>query len=84
MNGEDLPPGIWEQAVQAQMQLEKRRQAVPQKPDVPEDVSKLVQARQAARDQKDWAESDALRAQIAALGWQVKDTPDGPVVEPVE
>jgi cysteinyl-tRNA synthetase len=48
---------------------------------VPGEVLRLVEARQEARGRKDWAASDALRAQIAALGWQVKDTPDGPVVE---
>ena len=80
-DGEDLPPGIWEQAVQAQVQLDVQRQAEPHKPDVPEEIIRLVQARQTARDQQDWAAADALRAQIAALGWQVNDTPDGPVVE---
>jgi len=28
---------------------------------------------------EDWAQSDALRDEIAALGWAVKDTPKGQV-----
>ncbi len=46
------------------------------KPD--EEVLQLVEQRQAARQDRDYAKSDALRDQIAALGWVVKDTPDGP------
>ncbi len=40
----------------------------------------LVEARHSARLRKDWAASDALRAQIEDLGWQVLDTAEGPVV----
>lgn len=52
--------------------------AVPQ--DVPEDVATLVAARSEARAAKDWAASDRLRDELAALGWTVTDTPDGPQV----
>jgi cysteinyl-tRNA synthetase len=38
----------------------------------------LVDQRQKAREDKNWAESDRLRDEIAALGWQVQDTPNGP------
>ncbi len=44
---------------------------------VPEEVHALVNQREAARLAKNWKESDALRDQIAALGWTVKDTKDG-------
>jgi cysteinyl-tRNA synthetase len=37
----------------------------------------LAEARQAARVAKDFAESDALRDQIAAAGYSVKDTATG-------
>ncbi len=36
--------------------------------------------RDAARARKDWAASDRLRAEIAALGYAIKDTPGGSVV----
>ena len=50
-------------------------------PAVPADVLTLVDARQGARAARDWAAADSIRGQLAALGWQVKDTPAGPVVE---
>ena len=51
---------------------------------VPDDVKHLVAERQAARSQRNWAEADRLRAQIAALGWNVKDKSDGPTIEPID
>jgi cysteinyl-tRNA synthetase len=45
--------------------------------EIPEEVCQLLQRRDAARKRKNWEESDALRAQIDALGWMVKDTKDG-------
>jgi cysteinyl-tRNA synthetase len=45
---------------------------------VPAGVLALVEKRQAARAAKDWAGSDRLRDEIAALGWVVKDTKEGP------
>ena len=47
---------------------------------IPAEVLTLVEERQAARVGKDWAGSDRIRDQIAALGWQVKDTKEGPKV----
>jgi cysteinyl-tRNA synthetase len=44
----------------------------------------LVDQRQAAREERDWVKADALRDEIAALGWQVHDTPDGPRLDKVE
>ena len=43
----------------------------------PENVRALAEQRKAARAEKNWAESDRLRAEIAALGYAVKDTKDG-------
>jgi cysteinyl-tRNA synthetase len=45
-------------------------------------VLALVEQRQAARTAKEWAESDRLRDAIAALGWNVKDTKEGPKLTP--
>ena len=49
---------------------------------VPFEVSTLVKQRQQSRAAKQWAESDRLRDEIAALGWIVKDTKDGPKLTP--
>ena len=43
----------------------------------PPEAEKLLEARQQARADKNWAESDRLRDEIAVLGWQVQDTPEG-------
>ena len=44
----------------------------------PAEVLELVEQRAAAKKAKDWAAADAIRAQIAELGWAVKDTAQGP------
>jgi cysteinyl-tRNA synthetase len=44
----------------------------------------LVRARQQVRVEKNWSESDRLRDDIAALGWVVKDTKDGPKLTPLQ
>jgi cysteinyl-tRNA synthetase len=46
------------------------------------EVLALIDQRQAARASKQWSESDRLRDAIAALGWVVKDTKDGPKLSP--
>lgn len=42
-----------------------------------QEVLALAEKRQQARANKQWAESDQLRTQIAALGWMVQDSKDG-------
>ena len=49
--------------------------------EVPADVQVLVKEREQARQQKDWARSDVLRARIAELGFTVEDTDVGSVVK---
>ena len=44
---------------------------------VPEEVSRLVQERQKARKEKDYAKADELRDRIDELGYELKDTPEG-------
>jgi len=46
----------------------------------PEDgeIQALVQAREAARKERDWAAADRLRDDLAARGIEVTDTPAGP------
>lgn len=48
--------------------------------EVPAEIQALVDERQAARKNKDFARSDALRNQLAELGWELADTPQGPKV----
>ena len=46
----------------------------------PADVAQLVNEREKARREKNWKRSDELREQIVALGWELRDTKDGPKV----
>ena len=43
----------------------------------PAAVVHLAQARQEARQRKDWAEADRLRWEVEAQGWIIQDVPDG-------
>jgi len=45
--------------------------------DIPADVQAMLDARAAARAEKNWAESDRLRDAIAAAGWVVTDSKSG-------
>lgn len=48
---------------------------------IPTEVLELVKQRKQAREDKNWAQSDALRDQIKALGYQVEDTKEGMKIE---
>jgi cysteinyl-tRNA synthetase len=50
---------------------------LPKEETIPEAVLALAAARAAARDAKQWAEADRLRAELNAAGWEVEDRPDG-------
>jgi len=56
---------------------------LPSMVEIPAEVQKLADERELARGAKDFARSDALRAQIEASGFEVKDTPEGPVLIPL-
>ena len=49
---------------------------------IPAEVQALLDRRAEARKGKDWAASDKLRDEIAALGWAVKDSREGPTCSP--
>jgi cysteinyl-tRNA synthetase len=46
---------------------------------LPEGAVELLERRAAARARRDWAESDGLRDELAAIGVEVRDTPGGQV-----
>jgi cysteinyl-tRNA synthetase len=50
--------------------------------EAPGQVTALSEARERARAARDYAEADRLRAEIAALGWDLRDGPDGPELLP--
>ena len=49
--------------------------------DVSDAALKLVEERTAAKKAKDWARADAIREELKAMGFAVKDTPQGPKLE---
>jgi cysteinyl-tRNA synthetase len=50
---------------------------VPIAEEIPEAVAGLAAARAAARQSRQWAEADRLRAEILAAGWEMEDRADG-------
>jgi len=50
--------------------------------DIPAEVQHLAEQRWQAKQNKDWAASDELRDKLTALGWTIKDNPDGYEIAP--
>ena len=48
--------------------------------DIPDDIKKLIEERNVARANKDWAKSDELRNVISSKGYSIKDTKEGIIV----
>jgi hypothetical protein len=46
-------------------------------------VLQLLEQRQAARADRNWQAADQLRQQLLEQGWQILDTPSGPLLEPL-
>jgi cysteinyl-tRNA synthetase len=49
---------------------------------ISDEVAALRDAREQARRERDWGEADRLREALRALGWEVRDGPDGPELLP--
>jgi cysteinyl-tRNA synthetase len=41
------------------------------------DAEALLAEREQARTERDFERADALRDQLAELGWEIRDTPEG-------
>ena len=52
--------------------------------DVPADIRDIAERRFAARKAKNWAESDALRAELAEKGWTALDSKDGYTLKKIQ
>jgi cysteinyl-tRNA synthetase len=63
----------WWKRINTVLRVEAEADAV-----APHEVTHLAQERENARREKKWKRSDELRDQISALGWEVRDTKDGP------
>jgi len=67
-----LDEGLPDDVVEAVLAAEQESESLPP------DVASLVEEREAARRAQDWARADAIRDQLARLGYAVEDTPEGP------
>jgi cysteinyl-tRNA synthetase len=47
---------------------------------IPDEIMRLVEERQRARQERRYKDADAVRDQIRAQGYEVEDTPSGPLV----
>lgn len=52
--------------------------------ELPNEIQKCIQERENARVVKDWNLADTLRDKITAAGYQLEDTPSGPLVRHME
>jgi hypothetical protein len=66
-----LTAEVWAYVKDTQAQAAKTPKPSPE-------VLSLLEQREAARAGRDWATADALRERIADLGWEIKDTQQGP------
>jgi cysteinyl-tRNA synthetase len=51
--------------------------------EAPEELRRLARERDAARAARDFERADAIRDELAAAGWQIRDTPDGAKLVPL-
>ena len=51
--------------------------------ELPDDVSALIEERDRARRARDFDRSDAIRARLIEMGWEIMDTADGTTVRPL-
>ena len=71
--GERVGPGRLEEMLAA-LGLERLVEA---EKEAPEELQKLAAEREGARADRDFARADEIRDQLAAAGWEVRDTPEG-------
>jgi cysteinyl-tRNA synthetase len=72
--GEQLGPG----ALTEMLRVIGLENLLGSEEEAPEEAKRLMDEREAAREARDFATADAKRDELAALGWVVRDTPDGP------
>ena len=67
----------WWKRINAVLDLEPETKIV-----VPKEVEQLAHEREKARRERNWKQSDELRDQISALGWEVRDAKEGQKLTP--
>jgi cysteinyl-tRNA synthetase len=67
----------WDRVLGLGLDAAAREAGPPAEEELPAGAAGLLAARETARGQRDWAESDRLRDELDALGVEVSDTRDG-------
>jgi len=49
-------------------------------PEIPEEIKNIVMDREKARESENWKLSDELRKRIEKMGYEIKDTDNGPII----
>ena len=57
---------------------------VQEKIKTPKTIQNLIQGREKARENKDWAKADKIRKQIEEKGYKIEDTSKGPKIKMVD
>lgn len=85
LTAKDVPAGSLREAADMICELMRVlgldiRALLDQNSGIPQEVMELVNQRVEAKKNKDFAKADALRDQVSEMGYQIKDTPQGPQV----
>ena len=75
-NRDDVPGAV--EAVAEMLELVGLGSIAAGQDDTDPEAERLLQERQDARAAKDFGRADEIRDQLAALGWEVRDSTDGP------
>ncbi len=51
---------------------------------IPDHIQRLADEREAARKEKNWEKADALRKEVASLGFYIEDSKSGPVIKQID
>jgi cysteinyl-tRNA synthetase len=72
---------IYDAAIEIDKVLGLRLDSVPPhdntEANIPEEIQELIEQRQSAKAEKNWAEADRLRSEIKEAGYEIIDTKDG-------
>jgi len=61
--------------------LKLAERAKPAEAEAPLEIQKMLEERERARKARDFATSDRIRDELAAAGYVIEDTPQGPRVK---
>jgi cysteinyl-tRNA synthetase len=81
-NRGEADPGAAEAAVREMLALVGLESLAEAEEGAGSDAERLLGEREAARAAKNFARADAIRDELAALGWEVRDSADGPRLVP--